>query len=105
MGDVSDSYDLDRFVQWWDHLVDRVVADGHACPKIAGDMNSAIDGAKDIIDAAHRAAADHKTLPPDVQKHVMDSAMRMVQSMGDCMRDKAVQASFQRLDFGPKGHH
>jgi hypothetical protein len=92
--------DVDKFLAFWDKLVDTIVADKDSCPKMATDINALIDGNKDLLAKAGEAAKAGKKLPKTAEDHMMAGVKKMMPAMQKCQSDKAVQAAFQRLDVG-----
>ncbi len=93
----ADKADVQKWLAFFDKIVDTVVADKDSCPKMAKDVNSLVDANKDLLDKANAAVAAGKKLPEDAQKHMMDSAKKMMPAMQKCGNDKDVQAAFMRM--------
>jgi hypothetical protein len=93
----QDKADIQKWLAFFDKLVDIVVADKDDCAKMAGDLNKLIDANKDLIQKASDAVSAGKKLPEDAQKHMMASAQKMGPAMQKCGNDKAVQAAFMRM--------
>lgn len=89
--------DAKKFIAFFDKIVDAVVADKDACPKMAADVNKLIDSNQDIIKMANEAEAAGKKLPKDAEDHMMASAKKMGPAMQKCGSDKDVNAAFMRL--------
>jgi hypothetical protein len=96
---AANSADVKRFLAFFDKLVDIVVADKDSCPKMAKDVNALIDSNKELLEMARKASEDGKKLPDDAQKHMSESAKKMMPAMQKCGNDKDVQAAFGRLDM------
>ena len=100
------SADVQKFVAFFDKIVDTVVADKDDCGKMAKDLNTLIDANKDVIEAAKKAQAEGKQVPPEVRQHMMDGAKKMMAGMQKCGSDPAVKAAFDRLPkHGPPPAH
>jgi hypothetical protein len=93
----ADKADVAKWLAFFDKIVDTVVADKDACPKMAKDVNALVDANKDLLEKANAAVAAGKKLPEDAQKHMMDSAKKMMPAMQKCGADKDVQAAFMRM--------
>jgi hypothetical protein len=95
--------DVDKFLAFFDKIVDAVVADKDNCPKMATDINALIDANQDLLAMANKAQAEGKKLPKDAEQHMMQSAQKMGPAMQKCQSDKAVQSAFMRMASGGKG--
>lgn len=96
------SADVQKWLAFFDKIVDIVVADKDNCPKMGTDINGAIDANTDLLKKAAEASDKGAKLPKDAEEHMHASAQKMMSSMQKCSTDKTVQAAFMRLDF--KGH-
>src|SRR4051812_48603910 len=94
--------DVDKFLAFFDKLVDTVVADKDACPKMATDVNKLIDANQDLLKMGAEAKAKGMQLPKDAQDHMMASTKKMMGGMQKCGNDPEVQKAFQRLDMSKK---
>lgn len=92
--------DVDKFLAFFDKIVDAVVADKDNCPKMATDINGLIDANKDLLAMANEAQKAGKKLPKSAEQHMMASAQKMGPAMQKCQSDKAVQAAFMRMAGG-----
>jgi hypothetical protein len=90
------SADVQKWLAFFDKIVDIVVADKADCTKMAGDLNKHIDANAEILKKA--AAAKDMKLPKDAEDHVAAGAQKMMGSMQKCGNDQTVQAAFTRLD-------
>jgi hypothetical protein len=99
--ETSDA-DAQKFLVFWDKLVDIVVADKDDCGKMGKDINSLIDASTELLKMAKDAADKGKELPKSAKDHMMASMQKLMGGMQKCQNDKTVQAAFQRLDFGKK---
>ena len=97
--------DIDKWLAFWDKLVDTVVADKDDCTKMAGDINSLADANKDILTKAAEASKSGKKLPKTAEDHMMAGVKKMMPAMQKCQNDKDVQAAFMRLDVGNHKQH
>ena len=93
----ADKADVAKWLAFFDKIVDKVVADKDSCPTMAKDVNALVDANKDLLEKANAAVAAGKKLPEDAQKHMMDSAKKMMPAMQKCGNDKDVQAAFMRM--------
>lgn len=96
------SADAQKWLAFFDKIVDTAVADQDSCPKMAKDINALIDANKDLLDKAAKAQSEGKKLPADAQKHMEDGAKKMMPAFQKCGKDKDVGAAFKRL---PHGQH
>jgi hypothetical protein len=103
-GNVA-SDDVKRWLVFWDKLVDTVVTDKDACPKMGTDVNALIDANKDLLAMAQKAKADGKQLPADAQQHMKDSLPKLMSGMMNCAKDATVKGAFQRLKLGGPHDH
>jgi hypothetical protein len=94
--------DVDKFIAFFDKLVDIVVADKDACPKMAADVNVLIDKNQDLLKMGAEAKAKGMQLPKEAQDHMMASTKKMMGGMQKCGGDKDVQKAFQRMDMSKK---
>jgi hypothetical protein len=89
--------DVDKWLAFFDKLVDIVVADKDACPKMATDVGAHIDANADLLKKAQEAEDKGQKLPKDAEDHMKASAQKMMGGMQKCMNDKGVQAAFSKL--------
>ena len=94
--------DVDKFIAFFDKLVDTVVTDKDACPKMATDVNKLIDANQDLLKMGAEAKAKGMQLPKDAQDHMMASTKKMMGGMQKCGNDPDVQKAFQRMDMSKK---
>ncbi len=92
--------DIDKWLAFFDTIVDKVVADKDDCVKMAKDVNTVIDANKDLIAKASEAAKSGMKLPKSATDHMMASAQKMGPAMQKCSADKGVNDAFARLDVG-----
>lgn len=92
--------DIDKWLAFFDKIVDAVVADKDDCKKMATDVNVVIDANKDLIAKATEAAKSGMKLPKSATDHMMASAQKMGPAMQKCSADKGVNDAFARLDVG-----
>lgn len=93
----ADDVDVKKYVAFLDKLAETVAADQDNCPKMGTDLNALIDANKDVLEAAHKARAEHKTLPADAQKHLQETMRKIGPGMQKCHTDKSVSAALARL--------
>jgi hypothetical protein len=94
--------DVQKWLAFFDKLVDIMVADKDACPKAAADMNAHFDANKALLEAAAKASSEGKKLPPDAVKHMQESMKRAMPTFMNCQKDEKFQAALDRLrGFGP----
>ncbi len=99
--------DISKFLAFFDKVADTVVADKDDCAKMAKDVNKLIDDNQAVLEAAKKAQASGKQLPPDVRSHMMETGKRMSAAMMEkCSNDAGVKAAFDRLPkHGPPAKH
>jgi hypothetical protein len=96
-GEVSKE-NVDKFLAFFDKLVDLVVADKSDCTKMAGDIGKHIDGNAELIKRGQEAQAKGQKLPKQAQDHMMGSMKKMAGALQEkCMQDKGVQTAMERL--------
>jgi hypothetical protein len=96
--DTPASYDGAKFIAWFDKLTDQVVADQNDCPKMAADINKAIDDNKAMMDDVQKAITAGRKPSDEQEKHLQASAQRLVAAQHvKCGQDKAVAAAFERF--------
>jgi hypothetical protein len=90
--------DVDKFIAFFDKLVDTIVADKADCPKMATDINKLVDANQDLLKKASEAKAKGQKLPQDAMDHMNASSKKMLSAiMEKCAQDKGVQAALQRM--------
>ena len=89
--------DVEKFLVWFDKLVDIAVVNKDDCTKMATGLNAHIDSAKALLDAAAEAQAKGQKLPDAARERMMKSAGKLMGAMQKCGNDKGVQAALQRL--------
>jgi hypothetical protein len=94
--------DAEKFLAFFNKLVDAVVANKDDCTKMATGVNGVIDSNKDMIAKANEAKAAGKKLPKSLEDKMMARVKEMMPAMQKCQNDKAVQAAFMRMDGGGK---
>jgi hypothetical protein len=94
--------DVDKFLAFFDALVDKIVANKDSCPNMATAVNAHIDANMDMIKKSAEEKAKGMTLPKDAQDHMMGSIKKMMGAMQKCGNDPEVQKAFQRMDLGKK---
>ncbi len=94
--------DVDKFLAFFDSLVDKIVANKDSCPNMATAVNAHIDANMEMIKKSAEMKAKGMTLPKDAQDHMMTSVKKMMGAMQKCGNDPDVQKAFQRMDLGKK---
>jgi len=96
--DSPSKADVDKFLAFFDKLVDTIVADKADCPKMATDINKLIDSNQDLLKKASEAKAKGQKLPQDAQDHIQEGSKKMIGAITEkCAQDKTVQAAIQRM--------
>jgi hypothetical protein len=89
--------DLQKYLAFFDKVVDTVVADKADCTKMTGDLNTLMDANKDLIEKM-KDMPKGKDMPKDVKDHVMANVQKMMSALQEkCMSDKGVQAALDRM--------
>lgn len=99
--DAPADADVQKFLTFFDKIVDAVVADKDDCTKMATDVNKLIDDNKDLLEKAKEHQAKGEKLPDEAKNHMMESSKKLFGAMQKCGNDKGVQAAFQRLPKAP----
>jgi ElaB/YqjD/DUF883 family membrane-anchored ribosome-binding protein len=90
--------DVDKFLAFFDKLVDTIVADKADCTKMATDITKLVDSNQDLLKKASEAKAKGQKLPQDARDHMDASSKKMISAiMEKCAQDKGVQAALQRM--------
>lgn len=90
--------DLEKWLAFFDKVVDTVVADKADCAKMTTDLNAMMDDNKVLIEKAKEARNSGKQMPKDVQDRVMANVRRMGEALKEkCLNDKGVQAALDRM--------
>ncbi len=101
-GDKELAVLVQRWVAFFDKVVDAVVADKDDCAKMATAVNGLIDANAALL--AQAVTLKGKSLPKDAEAHMLASAQKMAAAlMQKCETDRGVQAAFQRLSAAPTG--
>jgi hypothetical protein len=90
--------DMERFLAFFEKLVDTIVADKDNCPKMAGDVNALVDANADLLKKAAEAKASGQKPPADLKERADKTAKRMIDGLGNCMNDKGVQNAIERMN-------
>ena len=92
--------DADKFMAFFNKIIDAVVANQTDCPKMAGALNKVMDSNADLIAAGKKAKADHKDLPKEykdkIETRVKNDLLPALQKK--CFQDKDVQKAMERAD-------
>ena len=99
---ADDAADGERFVVWFEKLADQITVDKADCPKVATDINSAVDSSKELMDKAEAAMKAGKHLAKPQLDRVIAAGQKIGNALAaKCGNDKGVQAAVQRVP-GPK---
>jgi hypothetical protein len=90
--------DVDRYLAFFDKLVDIVVAD-RECDKMAGDVGAHIDANQALVDAANAQKQAGFTLPQDAQDRIHDGVTKMTPNLRACGRNDRLRTAFDKLGF------
>ena len=91
--------DVNKWLGFFDRLVDTVVKAQTECEKMAVDVSTLIDHNQDAIDAVRAARASKRKLPEAAQQHMLEGVKRMVPAMQKCGTHDKVKAAFSKLDL------
>ena len=94
--------EVNKWITFFDKLVDTVVKDQTTCDKMAVDVNAVVDANKDAIAVAKTAKAQGRKLPPDAQQKMVDGVKKMIPGMQNCGQNEKVRGAFAKLDLNRK---
>ncbi|MDB4955187.1 MAG: hypothetical protein JWO36_2756 [Myxococcales bacterium] len=97
-GEEMAAADVQRWLAFFDKLVDAVVAGEKDCDKMATEVGHVIDRNKPALDMARNARNSRKKLPLAAQQHMMDGVKKMAPGIQNCGEKDNVRAAFARLD-------
>jgi hypothetical protein len=94
----------DRFMAFFDKLVEIVVANKDDCTKMASAVNAHVDANQALLKEIADAKASNKEPPAAMKDHVMQKTKDELQPamMAKCSQDKGVMAAFNRIRPGAK---
>ena len=94
----------ERFIAFFDKLVDIVVANKEDCTKMAGGVNAHVDANQALLKEIADAKASNKEPPAAMKDHVMQKTKDELQPamMAKCSQDKGVMAAFNRIRPGAR---
>ena len=94
----------EKFMAFFDKLVDIVVANKDDCTKMATAVNAHVDANQPLLKEIADAKAANKEPPQAMKDHVMKKTQDELQPamMAKCGQDKAVMAAFMRIRPGAK---
>jgi hypothetical protein len=93
----------ERFVAFFDKLVEIVVANKEDCAKMATAVNAHVDANQALLKEIADAKAANKEPPAAMKDHVMQKTKDDLQpAMAKCGQDKAVMAAFSRIRPGAR---
>ena len=94
----------ERFMAFFDKLVEIVVANKDDCTKMAGAVNAHVDANQALLKEIADAKASNKEPPAAMKDHVMQKTKDELQPamMAKCSQDKGVMAAFNRIRPGAK---
>jgi len=94
--------DVDKYLAFFDKLVDTIVADKDDCKKVAADVNKMLDDNTALLKMAADAQAAGMKLPKEAVDHMVEGSKRMMPTMQKCGKDADVNKAFQRMSMKPK---
>lgn len=93
----------ERFVAFFDKLVDLVVASKDDCTKMAAAVNAHVDANQPLLKEVSDAKAQNKEPPQAMKDHVTQKTRDELQpAMAKCGQDKAVMNAFMRIRPGSR---
>lgn len=93
----------DKFIAFFDKLVEIVVANKDDCTKMATTVNAHVDANQALLKEIADAKAQSKEPPQAMKDHVMQKTRDELQpAMAKCGQDKAVMTAFGRLRPGAR---
>ena len=94
----------ERFMAFFDKLVEIVVANKDDCTKMASAVNAHVDANQPLLKEIADAKASNKEPPAAMKDHVMQKTKDELQPamMAKCSQDKGVMAAFNRIRPGAK---
>ncbi|HSS02213.1 MAG TPA: hypothetical protein VLM79_34380 [Kofleriaceae bacterium] len=94
----------DRFMAFFDKLVEIVVANKDDCTKMASAVNAHVDANQALLKEIADAKASNKEPPAAMKDHVMQKTKDELQPAmtAKCSQDKSVMAAFNRIRPGAK---
>ena len=91
----------DKFIAFFDKLVDIAVANKDECAKMATAVNAHVDANQALLKEIADAKAQNKEAPQAMKDHVTQKTRDELQpAMAKCSQDKAVITAFGRLRGG-----
>ena len=94
----------ERFMAFFDKLVEIVVSNKDDCTKMASAVNAHVDANQALLKEIADAKAAKKEPPATMKDHVMQKTRDELQPamMAKCSQDKGVMAAFNRIRPGAK---
>jgi hypothetical protein len=88
---------IDKFVKFFDALVDIVVAAKDDCDKAAVGINAHADANKEVIAAAIEAKAAGKKLPQSIVDHLTAGLQKMTPTLKKCISNAKFKTALDRV--------
>ena len=94
----------ERFMAFFDKLVEIVVSNKDDCTKMASAVNAHVDANQALLKEIADAKASNKEPPAAMKDHVMQKTKDELQPAmtAKCSQDKGVMAAFNRIRPGAK---
>jgi hypothetical protein len=89
--------DVEKYLAFFDRLVEVVVADGKDCDKMAIDVAAHVDQNQALVDRANQAKRDGFALPQDAADHIRAGVKKMYPGIAACGGKPQVRAAFDKL--------
>ena len=89
--------EAEKFLAFFNKFVDAIVQNKDNCPKMAGGLNTLIDGNLEIIKKANEAKKAGKKLPKQYEEKMMARVKETMPAMAKCGEDKDVKSAIERM--------
>ncbi len=91
--------DGEKFLAFFNKMVDAIVQNKEDCPKMATAVTKVIDANRAMLNKANEQKAAGKKLPKDLEAKMMARVKdEMLPAMQKCGGDKDVQAALAKMD-------
>ena len=90
--------DAQKFLDFFNKLIDVIVQNKDACPKMAVGINHLVEANHDLVVRMNEAKASGKRMPKAIEEKMQTRIKEMVPAMQKCGTDKEVQGAIKRMD-------
>lgn len=90
--------DAQKFLDFFNKLIDVIIQNKDACPKMAVGINHLVEANHDLVVRMNDAKAAGKRMPKAVEEKMQTRIKEMVPAMQKCGTDKEVQGAIKRMD-------